>query len=46
MLLMLEALDQPYNGLSFRFDKDKDWYLTDEGCAANPSAFTLTTKRA
>ena len=20
----------------FRFDKDKDWYLTEEGCAANP----------
>lgn len=39
MLLMLEALDQPYNGLSFRFDKDKDWYLTDEGCAANPVCF-------
>jgi predicted nucleotidyltransferase component of viral defense system len=39
MMMMLEALDQPYNGLSFRFDKDKDWYLTDEGCAANPVCF-------
>ncbi|CAM5275517.1 hypothetical protein ATER59S_00149 [Aquamicrobium terrae] len=39
MLMMLEALDQPYNGLSFRFDKDKDWYLTDDGCAANPVCF-------
>ncbi|RRJ96393.1 nucleotidyl transferase AbiEii/AbiGii toxin family protein [Opitutaceae bacterium TAV4] len=33
---LLEALAQPYHGLSFRFDRDKDWYLTDEGCAANP----------
>ncbi|RWH58157.1 MAG: nucleotidyl transferase AbiEii/AbiGii toxin family protein [Mesorhizobium sp.] len=39
MLMMLEALDQTYNGLSFRFDKDKDWYLTDDGCAANPVCF-------
>lgn len=39
MLMMLDALDQPYHGLSFRFDKDKDWYLTDEGCAANPVCF-------
>lgn len=39
MMMMLEALDQPYCGLSFRFDKDKDWYLTDEGCAANPVCF-------
>ena len=23
----------------FRFDRDKDWYLTDEGCAANPDLF-------
>jgi predicted nucleotidyltransferase component of viral defense system len=36
MLMMLEAVDQPYHGISFRFDRDKDWYLTDEGCAANP----------
>lgn len=33
---LLEALAQPYHGLTFRFDKNKDWYLTDEGCAANP----------
>ena len=26
----------PYHGISFRFAKDKDWYLTDDGCAANP----------
>ncbi len=36
MLLMLDALNADYRGLCFRFDKDKDWYLTDEGCAANP----------
>jgi predicted nucleotidyltransferase component of viral defense system len=36
MMLMLEALEHPYHGLIFRFDKDKDWYLTLEGCAANP----------
>lgn len=39
MLMMLEALNQPYRGLSFRYDKDKDWYLTEEGCAANPVCF-------
>jgi predicted nucleotidyltransferase component of viral defense system len=36
MLMMLEALEQPYQGLSYRFNRDKDWYLTDDGCAANP----------
>lgn len=36
MLMLLDALGQPYHGLEFRFDKDKDWYLTDDGCAANP----------
>src|SRR3981081_2645160 len=28
MLLMLDVLARPYHGISFRFDKDKDWYLT------------------
>jgi predicted nucleotidyltransferase component of viral defense system len=36
MMMMLEALSEPYHGISFRFDRDKDWYLIDEGCAANP----------
>jgi predicted nucleotidyltransferase component of viral defense system len=36
MLMMLDALERPYHGISFRFDRDKDWYLTDDGCAANP----------
>lgn|SRR3990167_180078 len=36
-ILLLETLEQPYHGITFRFDKNKDWYLTDEGCAANPT---------
>jgi predicted nucleotidyltransferase component of viral defense system len=39
MMMMLEALSVPYHGLSFRFDRDRDWYLTDDGCAANPVCF-------
>jgi len=39
MELMLDSLSQPYHGLSFRFDRDKDWYFTDEGLAANPVCF-------
>ena len=35
-LELLEALNEPYRGLSFRFDRSRDWYLTDDGCAANP----------
>jgi predicted nucleotidyltransferase component of viral defense system len=35
MTMMLDALAKPYRGLSFQL-KDKDWYLTDDGCAANP----------
>jgi predicted nucleotidyltransferase component of viral defense system len=37
MELMLDALGQPYHGLSFRFDRDKDWYFTDKSLAANPT---------
>lgn len=36
MLMMLEALSEPYDGITFQFDREKDWYLIDEGCAANP----------
>lgn len=36
MLMILDALSSPYHGVSFRFDRDKDWYLIEEGCAANP----------
>ena len=35
MTMMLDALNESYRGLSFQL-KDKDWYLTDDGCAANP----------
>ena len=35
-MMILEALDQPYHGIQFRFDRDKDWYLTEDACAANP----------
>jgi predicted nucleotidyltransferase component of viral defense system len=36
LMMMIDALGKPYHGITFRFDKDKDWYLTDDGCAANP----------
>lgn len=36
MLMLLDMLGQPYHGLEFRFDRNRDWYLTDDGCAANP----------
>ena len=36
MLMMLEALSKPYHGISFSFNRDKDWYITDDGIAANP----------
>jgi predicted nucleotidyltransferase component of viral defense system len=35
-VMVLDALEQPYHGVAFRFDKEKDWYLTGDGCAANP----------
>jgi predicted nucleotidyltransferase component of viral defense system len=35
MMLVLEALNGPYHGLTFQV-ADRDWYLTDDGCAANP----------
>jgi predicted nucleotidyltransferase component of viral defense system len=35
MMMVLEALNESYQGLTFRLD-DNDWYLTDDGCAANP----------
>jgi len=36
-MMILEALEQPYHGIQFRFDRDKDWYLTADACAANPT---------
>ncbi len=35
MVMVLDALSQPYRGIGFHLD-DNDWYQTDEGCAANP----------
>lgn len=35
-VMVLDALETPYHGITFRFDRQKDWYLTDDGCAANP----------
>jgi predicted nucleotidyltransferase component of viral defense system len=35
MMMVLEVLNEPYHGLSFQL-ADRDWYLTDDGCAANP----------
>jgi len=35
-VMVLDALEMPYHGIAFRFEKHKDWYLTDDGCAANP----------
>jgi predicted nucleotidyltransferase component of viral defense system len=36
VVMMLDALAAPYHGITFHFDKDKDWYLTDDGAATNP----------
>jgi predicted nucleotidyltransferase component of viral defense system len=44
MMMVLEALDEPFHGLTFQL-KDKDWYLTDDGCAANPVCSHEANKR-
>ncbi len=36
VMMMLDTLAEPYHGITFHFDKDKDWYLTDDGGATNP----------
>ena len=36
MMALLETLAEPWHGIAFRFDRDKDWYQTAEGFAANP----------
>jgi hypothetical protein len=46
MLMMLEALSKPYHGLSFRFDRDKDWYLIDDGVPQTRSASTTEIRGA
>ncbi len=40
MLMMLEAVDKPFHGISFSFDRAKDWYLTDG------RSFSIPRKRA
>lgn len=35
MTMILDSLNESYRGVNFQL-KDKDWYLTDDGCAANP----------
>lgn len=35
MEMILDALSAPYEGIAFRLE-DRDWYLTDDGFAANP----------
>jgi predicted nucleotidyltransferase component of viral defense system len=36
MLMILEALETPFHGISFRIERDKDWYFTDDGISVNP----------
>lgn len=35
MMMLLEALNESFQGIDFHLE-DNDWYLTDDGCAANP----------
>jgi Nucleotidyl transferase AbiEii toxin, Type IV TA system len=35
-LMLLDALAAPYHDIEFRFDRNKDWYLTDEGSSVVP----------
>ena len=36
LLQLMIAMEKPYLGLSFRYEKDKDLYVTEDGCSANP----------
>ena len=45
MEMMLDAAGQPYHGLTFRFDRDKDWYFTDRSLAANPVCVHVGNER-
>jgi len=36
LMMILDVLAEPYHGITFRFDKDKDWYVTEDSCSANP----------
>ncbi len=35
-MMLLDALQAPYHDITFTFDRDKDWYLTDDGSSVNP----------
>jgi predicted nucleotidyltransferase component of viral defense system len=35
-MMLLEALQESYHGITFMLDRDKDWYLTDDGSSVNP----------
>ena len=35
-LMLLDALAAPYHDIAFGFDRDKDWYVTDDGSSAIP----------
>lgn len=45
-VMMLDALSAPYHGIDFRFDRHKDWYVTDDGRLRTPSAPTPRTSMA
>lgn len=36
MGMILEALESPFHDITFRIQRDKDWYFTDDGISANP----------
>jgi len=44
-MMVLEALRQPYHGIEFRFERDKDWYLTDDSASANPLCVPADNQR-
>jgi hypothetical protein len=44
--MMLEALAQPYHGISFRFDKDRTGTGPTKASPPIPSVFTTRTRGA
>jgi predicted nucleotidyltransferase component of viral defense system len=36
MMHLLDALSQPYRGLSFQIEQNNDWYLAEDSCGINP----------
>jgi predicted nucleotidyltransferase component of viral defense system len=35
-MMLLDTLAEPYHNIEFGFDRDKDWYVTDDGSSAIP----------